>query len=307
MSFAPSGRQFEISRGEQRATIVEVGGGIREYAVGDRPVLEPYPLEAMCDGAHGAPLIPWPNRVADGRYSFDGSDFQLALTEPPRQNAIHGLMRWRPWEALEHGPDRVTVQARLLPMSGYPFALDLTITYELGDTGLTASTSATNLGERPCPYGTGQHPYLSPGSGTVDQCILRLPAATRIVTDERMVPTGRTSVDDTPFDFREPRPIGEQALDVALTDLARDGDGLARAQLTGPDGRCVELWADAHYEFLEVFTGDTLAPERRRSGLAVEPMTCAPNAFQSGDGLLRLEPQETITTRWGVRLIDTPA
>src|ERR1700722_6242111 len=129
MSLAPSGRQFEISRGEQRATVVEVGGGIREYAVGDRDVLEPYPLEAMCDGAHGAPLIPRPNRVADGRYSFGGSDLQLALPEPPRRNAIHGLMRWRPWEALEQGLDRVTLRARLLPMSGFPFHLDLPITY----------------------------------------------------------------------------------------------------------------------------------------------------------------------------------
>jgi aldose 1-epimerase len=307
VSFAPSGRQFEISRGEQRATVVEVGGGIREYAVGDRDVLEPYPLGAMCDGAHGAPLIPWPNRVADGRYSYDGGDFQLALTEPPRRNAIHGLLRWRPWEALEQDPDRVTVQARLLPMSGYPFALDLRITYELGEAGLTVSTSATNLGERPCPYGAGQHPYLSPGSGRVDRCTLALPAATRIVTDERMIPTGRTPVQETPFDFREPRPIGDLTLDVALTDLARDGDGLARARLTGADGHSVELWADAHYEFLEVFTGDTLAPERRRGGLGVEPMTCAPNAFQSGEGLLRLQPGETITTRWGVGLIDAAA
>lgn len=67
----PSGEQFEISYGEQRATIVEVGAGVREYVVGERPVLDPYPLQAMCDGGHGAPLIPWPNRIADGRYRFD--------------------------------------------------------------------------------------------------------------------------------------------------------------------------------------------------------------------------------------------
>jgi aldose 1-epimerase len=174
VSLPPSGRQHEITRGKQRASIVEVGAGIREYALGERAVLEPYPLESMCDGAHGAPLIPWPNRLADGRYSFAGEDFQLALTEPATHNAIHGLLRWRPWNTLAHGPDHVTMQTRLLPMTGYPFALEVTITYALEDAGLTVSTTATNLGERPCPYGAGQHPYLSPGSGLIDECTLQL-------------------------------------------------------------------------------------------------------------------------------------
>ena len=82
MTFAPSGRQFEISAGDQHATIVEVGGGIRSYRAGDRDVLQPYPPGQMCDGAHGTPLIPWPNRLADGRYRFGGTDHQVALTEP---------------------------------------------------------------------------------------------------------------------------------------------------------------------------------------------------------------------------------
>ncbi|MGH9302279.1 MAG: aldose 1-epimerase family protein, partial [Acidimicrobiales bacterium] len=72
MTTPPSGEQFEIRDGEQKATIVEVGGGIREYVVGERPVLDSYPLDVMCDGAHGSPLIPWPNRLADGAYRFDG-------------------------------------------------------------------------------------------------------------------------------------------------------------------------------------------------------------------------------------------
>ncbi|MCA1656450.1 MAG: galactose mutarotase, partial [Actinobacteria bacterium] len=119
MTIPPSGEQFEISFGEARATIVEVGGGIRAYEHGGRPVLDPYPLEAMCDGAHGAPLIPWPNRLADGRYSFDGEEQQVALTEPPKDNAIHGLLRWRPWQVLERSPARVKVGARLFPMEGW--------------------------------------------------------------------------------------------------------------------------------------------------------------------------------------------
>jgi aldose 1-epimerase len=301
---APSGEQFQIVHGEQRATIVEVGGGIREYEVAGRPVLDSYPLDAICDGGHGTPLIPWPNRLKDGLYSFDGADYRVALTEPAKQNAIHGFLRWWPWRAIERGPDRVVMGVPLHPHPGYPFTLDIRVQYALGDDGLTVTTTATNLGEQACPYGMGQHPYLSPGHGTIDACTLELPADTRIlVDDQRSLPVGSEPVEGSAFDFRHARPLGELSLDTPFTDLRRDSSGLARSRLTAPDGTCVELWMDERYGFLEVFTGDGLAPSRRRRGLAVEPMTCAPNAFQSGDGLVRLEPGESISGRWGARLV----
>ncbi len=300
----PSGRQFEISSGEQRATIVEVGGGIREYAVADRQVLEPYPRESLCDGGHGAPLLPWPNRLADGRYSFDGVEYRVELSEPARGNAIHGFMRWRTWIATEHTPERVAMRATLHPMPGYPFALELSVAYELGDGGLSASTTATNVGDAACPYGAGQHPYLSPGEGRVDDCVLELPARTRILTDEATgIPSGSEPVDDTVFDFRRARAIGAARIDTGFADLVREDSGRAVTRLTGPDGRCAALWVDESYGFLQLYTGDSLASSRRRTGLAVEPMTCAANAFQSGDGLIRLEPGDSVTTSWGVELL----
>jgi aldose 1-epimerase len=299
----PSGVQFEIVHGEQRATIVEVGGGVREYVVAGRPVLDPYQLMARCDGAHGAPLIPWPNRLADGRYRFDGVDHQLALTEPQRHNAIHGLLRWRSWRAAEREPHRVVMGIRLHPMVGYPFALDVRIAYELGDDGLTVLTEATNVGDRACPVGAGQHPYLSSGNGLIDDCTLQVPADTQILTDKvRKLPIGHSLVEGTTSDFRVPRRLGAQRIDLAFTDLARDGRGLATTRLMRPDGSCAELWVDEHYANVEIYTGDELAPERRRRGLAVEPMTCVPNAFQSGRGLIRLDPGDTLSTRWGARL-----
>jgi aldose 1-epimerase len=302
-AIAPSGQQFEIVHGEQRASIVEVGGGVREYSNGDRRVLDPYPREAMCDGAHGTPLIPWPNRLGDGRYSFDGSDYRLALSEPDRHNAIHGLLRWRPWQASEHEPDRVTMSTRLHPLTGYPFALEVQIEYALSDGGLTVRTSARNIGERACPYGAGQHPYLSPGAASIDECSLQVPAQTRILTDpERALPCGREPVEGSAYDLRSSRLVGGQKIDAPFTDLSRDADGRATSRLSAPDGTCVELWVDERYSFLEVYTGDGLGASRRRGGLAVEPMTCAPNAFQSGEGLVRLEPGAGVDASWGVRL-----
>jgi aldose 1-epimerase len=304
MAVPPSGQQFEISHGDQRATIVEVGGGIRELFAGGRAVLEPYDLDTICDGGHGAVLVPWPNRIGDGHYSFDGSERQLALTEPARRNAIHGLLRWASWRALEHEPDRVLMGARLHPHPGYPFDLEVSIEYRLGRDGLTVMTTARNVGEDACPYGAGQHPYLSPGEGTIDECLLELPATTVITTDaERGLPTGEEPLDGSELDFRRPRKIGGAVIDSPFTDLERGEDGMARVRLRGSDDLTVELWVDSRHPVIELFTGDTLAPERRRTGLAVEPMTCPPDAFRSGESLIRLEPGESCASSWGVALL----
>lgn len=303
MTPMPSGEQFEIRHGDQRATIVEVGGGVREYQVAARLVLDPYPVEEMCDGAHGAVLAPWPNRLADGRYRFDGVDHQVALTEPKKANAIHGFLRWRSWRVSEHTSDRVVIGTRLYPMMGYPFCLDVSVAYELGDGGLLVATTATNRGATPCPYGCGQHPYLSPGTGLIDACTLKLDARTLILTDnERQLPTGRKPVTGTPFDFSAGKRLGGQKLDFAFTDLARDDTGRAWVRLSAPDGHTVELWVDEHYPIIELYTGDTLKPDRRRRGLGTEPMSCPPNAFQSGKGLIVLAPGQSLTTTWGVRI-----
>lgn len=299
----PSGEQHEIAHGEQRATVVEVGGGVREYEVGGRAVLDPYPLEAICDGAHGAPLIPWPNRLADGRYSFDGVDYQVAQTEPTKRNAIHGFLRWRGWQAREKAPERVVMATTIHPLEGYPFALEVSVAYELGEAGLTVTTSATNVGGQACPYACGQHPYLSPGSGLIDDCSLQLDAQTRILTDaERQLPTGTEAVDGTSFDFRASRRLGDQRLDFAFTDLSRDGAGRAWVRLQAPDSSRAELWVDERYPIVELYTGDTLSEPRRRRGIGTEPMSAPPNAFQTGEGLLRLEPGQTIRSEWGARL-----
>lgn len=303
MSLAPSGEQYRISAGSHRATIVEVGGGIREYSVDGRDVLDPYPLDAICDGAHGAPLVPWPNRLGDGAYSFDGNDYQVALTEPDKHNAIHGLLRWRNWEAIEYQPDRVLLATRLHPLKGYPFLLDVQIEYTVSEAGLTVATTATNQGDTTCPYGSGQHPYLSPGTGLIDECNLQLGAASWVDTDNaRQLPTGTRVTTGTPVDFSSAKRLGDQQLDTPFSDLARDADQRAWVTLTATDGSRAELWVDHTYELIELFTGDTLAPNRQRRGLGAEPMTCPPNAFQTGAGVQRLDPGMSLTNTWGARL-----
>ena len=289
----PSGAQYVIAAGDQEATIVEVGGGLRTYTVAGVDVLAPYELHEMAAGGRGQNLIPWPNRIKDGRYSFAGADLQLALTEPSRHNASHGLVRWANWTAAAQEPERVVMELVLHPQPGYPFTLALAVEYRVDAAGLSVATTATNAGDRPCPYGAGSHPYLTVGTDLVDEAVLRVPAEARLTADDRGIPTGQLPVSGTPYDFREPRPVGDLVIDTAYTDLT-----VNEAVLAGP--RRAVVWWDASYRWVMVFTGDTLAPDRRRRSLAIEPMTCAPNAFVTGDGLRVLDPEESWTTVWGI-------
>ena len=297
----PSGRQLELSHGNQRAVVVEVGGGLRTYRVDGHAVVDGYAEHEQCNSGRGQVLLPWPNRLEDGSYEFDGRRHQLPLDETEHQNAIHGLVRWVSWSVGERDGDRVVLEHTLHPQPGYPFSLALTIEYALTDEGLRVTSSATNVGDRPCPYGSGQHPYVTLGAESVDTLELRAPGQTVLHVDDRGLPTGAVPVEGTEFDFREPKAIGETKLDNAFTDLERGDDGRARVELRDPDGgSALTFWQDESYGYLQLFTGDPLPSVGRRS-LAVEPMTCAPNAFRTGDGLLVLEPGATATASWGIQ------
>jgi aldose 1-epimerase len=297
---APSGAQIEIAFGDQRAVVVEVGGGLRAYSVDGLDLIDGYGAKEMATAGRGQVLIPWPNRLQDGSYEFQGRRHQLALSEPGRSNAIHGLVRWVAWKVGEREPNRVVLEHVLRPRPGYPFSLALSIEYLLSEAGLRVRTSATNIGPDPCPYGSGAHPYLTVGAATVGSVLLRVPARTVLQMDDLGIPVGAAPVEGTELDFRLARPIGAAKLDHDFTDLEREEDGIARVELGRPDsGVGLTLWVDETYRHLMVFTGDPF-PEVNRRSLAVEPMTCAPNAFRSGDGLIALVPGASTTSTWGL-------
>jgi aldose 1-epimerase len=296
----PSGEQIEIRAGAHRVVVVEVGAGLRSYTVGDREVLDGYGEEEPATAGRGQVLIPWPSRLQDGAYEFDGHRQQLPLTEPEAGNAIHGLVRWVAWSAADGEADRVVMRHTLHPQPGYPFSLALGIEYSLSDAGLRVTTTATNIGSEACPYGTGAHPYLTVGTKTVDTAVLRAPGRTILQADERGLPVSAERVESTEYDFLRPRPVGTTQIDNTFTDLERGDDGLARVELRHPDGGTkVSLWLDASYPYLTLFTGDTQPSVDRRS-LAVEPITCPPNAFRSGESIVVLEPGESTTSVWGI-------
>jgi aldose 1-epimerase len=297
----PSGEQIELALEHQAAVVVEVGGGLRTYSAGGHELLDGYGADEMSSAGRGQVLLPWPNRIRDGSYEFDGQRHQLPINDVPERDAIHGLVRWTAWSVGEREANRVVMHQDVHPQPGYPFSLDVDIEYLLVDEGLRVRTTTTNVGAGPCPYGCGAHPYLKLGTQKVDPLTLRAPGRTVLLSDERGIPVSSKSVEGTDYDFREPRPISSTELDNAFTDLERDGDGLARVSLRNPgDGSGVTLWVDGTYPYLMLFTGDSLPEVDRRRGLAVEPMSCPPNAFRTGESLIRLEPGQSFTSTWGI-------
>jgi aldose 1-epimerase len=297
----PTGAQWRIEADGHAAVVVEVGGGLRDYAVAGESIVDGYGEGELPAGAAGQLLAPWPNRIRDGQYTFDGVSYQLPLTEPTRYNALHGLVNWVRWEPLESSPSAVTLTCAPPPIPGYPWPLRLRTTWSVSAAGLTATHEATNLGTTTAPFGLGVHPYVRVPGTPVDDVVLHLPARQRLLLDTRMLPIGAARVGGDEYDFTEPRPIGATVLDSAYGGLTPGPDGGSTVTLASPDGaRSVTVWADSAFRWWQVFTGDTLSGERKRRSVAVEPMSCPPDALRSGRDVVPLAPGETWTGTWGI-------
>jgi aldose 1-epimerase len=294
----PTGEQYEISSGSLRAMVTEVGATLRSFSVEGREVVRGFGVDEMSTAGRGQNLVPWPNRIRDGRYTFNGVTQQLALSEPARHNASHGLARYVPWVLVEKTTDAVTNRVRIHPQPGWPGTLEVQITHQVEEDGLTVTVEATNVSATELPFGYGAHPYVTVGEATVDEVALTVPAASYLEVDDRLLPTKISPVDGTPYDLRQGAVVGSTTLDTAMTGMARGSDGRWRAKLE-LDDRYAELWGDETMNWVQVFTG---GPHRDRS-IAVEPMTCGPDAFNPGpthDGMRILAPAQTFVGQWGI-------
>ncbi|MDN5761436.1 MAG: aldose 1-epimerase family protein [Microlunatus sp.] len=294
----PTGDQYEIAQGDRTAVITEVGATLRSYAVAGHDVVRGFAAEDVVHGGHGQQLLPWPNRIRDGRYAFEGKTQQLSLSEPERHNAIHGLVRNVPWRLVEHTADRVEQRVRVYPQSGWPGIIEATIVHTVGDDGVVTEVEVTNIGHGSVPFGYAAHPYLTVGEHTVDDVVISAPAERYLEVDERLLPVDLVLVEGRPEDLRTAAVLGDRHFDTALTGLARGDDGRWRSRLKRGE-RWAELWAGPGLDWMQVFTGN----DRRDLSIAVEPMTCGPNAFNPGpthDGMIVLEPGVTVSYVWGI-------
>lgn len=280
--------------------VVELGGALRSLEVEDRALVDGFAADEPMSGGRGQHCAPWPNRVRDGQWEWSGRSLQLEISEPARATAIHGLVRWQPWEVLEHTDSSVLMETRVFPQSGWLFTSRMQVRWELGAEGIDCTVSTTNLGTTPMPFGYAAHPYLTAGAGGVDEWSLELPSRSRVLVDERLLPTGVEDVSGTDYDFRGGRSLRGVELDTCFGNP----DPAGRTRLTGAEGSGVELWADECFSWRQVYTGDDLPElDRRRQGVAVEPMSCPPDALRTGEDLVVLDPGASWEGSWGLRRV----
>jgi aldose 1-epimerase len=301
----PTGVQFALSKstpsGDAIAVVTEVAASLRVLSIGGIDLTEPYGEDVVPPFCDGIVLVPWPNRVEDGRWIYEGAAQVLDITEPDLQNALHGLLRDRPYTVVERTPEAVTLAATVHPTRGYPFTLDTRVRYELVDDGIRVTHGVVNVGETRAPYAVGTHPFLRLGEVPTYELTLALAAGTRFETDTRLNPIRETTVDGTDYDLRAGRLVADLDLDDAFGGVT-SVDGVSRHRLTAPDGRFVELWQESDFAYVQVFT-TRIFPKDGGLGtaIAVEPMTAPPNAFNSGQGLRWLEPGGSWSGSWGIR------
>lgn len=307
---APTGEQFELvlSRGgrRSRAIITEVAAALRVLEVDGVEIVDAHPEDTTPPYGSGIVLAPWPNRIRDGVWLLDGRPQQLDLTEPDKNNAIHGLLRSMPYRVGAREAHAITLEATIYPQHGYPFILDTSVRYELVADGIVVTHGFRNASAAPAPIAVGAHPFFRVGDTPIGDLTLTIAAATRFVADDRLNPVDEVPVDGTGFDLREGAKVGGLDLDTAFGGVLHGDDGIARHRLTAPDGSCIEVWQGNDFGYVQAFTPHTYPrpteadPDALGQAVAIEPMTAPPNAFNSGLGVRWLQRGESWSGSWGV-------
>ncbi len=311
MAFLPSGTQYEIQGFGYTAVVTSVGASLRQLQYRGRDLVVSFDAEELRPHYRGAILAPWPNRIVNGRYRFHGIEYQLPLTEPARGHALHGLALWLESAVVDHSSSRVELAMSIEPQTGYPFRVQLTVSYQVEETGLHVNVAATNLSSREVPFATAPHPYLVAGAGRLDEWILTLPATEVLsVSPDRLIPMTLNPVDkyeNGVFDFRRARQVGSTRIDHAFTGLSRDAEGLATVTIIDRSDNGVLMSWGRTSPWVQIHTADLPDQMMNRLGLAVEPMTAPPNAFNSGIDHLCIAPGERFSVGWNISAVGPDA
>ena len=295
---------FTSSRGVYRAVIAQVGASLRVLEFNGIELVEPYDENQSKPLCAGAIMSPWVNRLDGGRWTYRGESLQNDINIVDQHNANHGLLLDHPYVATAKTDSSVTLRATIEPSGGYPFLLDTSVTYSLDEDGLTVTHRATNRSDEAAPYATGAHPYFKFSAVPTGELKVFTKAATQIVTDSRQIPVSTRATAGTELDFRNGISVAQGCIDEDFTDLARDAHGNAHTFLTDDSGWGLDVWQDSTFAHVVIFTPSHF-PSANGSAVhaaAIQPSTAAPNAFNSGDGLIWLEPGVPFEARWGVRV-----
>ena len=291
-----TGEQIELRHGPYLAVVTEVGAALRCLTWNDRDLILRWGDDEVMPLYRGAVLAPWPNVVLGGRYSFDGEEHVLDVSARTGGQALHGFGQWEGWRITARAVDAVELLHALWPRPGYPFRVDLQVSYRLTSNGLHWRLDAVNVGTRRAPYGCAVHPYLVAPSGTMRDWRLQLDAAAVCRSDLPGWPVQQ--VDGMEGDFRSGRLLGDVVLDHAYTDVAWRSDSTASATVVDAAGNGARMTWGRTCPWVQVYTCDWPTADQHRRGLAVEPMTCPPDAFNRGTDVVVLSPGARHTAWW---------
>lgn len=299
-----SGRIYELSHHGQTALVGGVAATLLSWQVDGTELLLTHDPDSVGEGYQGKTILPWPNRIDHGTYTFGGTEYTVPINEPDRDTALHGLLSFTEWQPVRHSHDRLVLEIQQHPTYGYPFHLAFRLEYALGDGGVSSALTARNIGNTAAPFGTANHTYIAAPEGSrINDMSLELNADTYYIVNDRLIPTATAPVAGTEYDFRDRRQIGGTVMDTAFKGLSRDDGGLARVSFTRPGDHDVELLLDSAYGYLQVYTDDAPDAHQPRSGVTVEPVSCAPDAFNSGDGLTVLAPGQQWQGTWRLQTV----
>jgi aldose 1-epimerase len=305
---APFSRErITLSNGTAEAEIGLVAAALCALSVDGVRITETVPPDALPPMGCGIVLAPWPNRVRDGLWTLDGEPQQLDLTEPALGNASHGLLRNTAYHVIERRPDVVLLGARIVPQHGWPFALDTWVRYALEPDGITVTHGARNIGDRPALWAVGAHPYFRIGETPVEQLTVALDRPEYLALDARLIPVGARPVAGTAYDLRTPRLLADVDVNVAYGDTEAFIGRSDAAWLESSDGARLALWLDEEFAWIQVYTPSEF-PREGGTGpaIAIEPMSAAPDALNSGLGLSTIPVGAEWEASWGVRFTPAP-
>lgn len=289
---------FRLSCGDYEAKIRKSGAGLDSLTFKGRNLIEPFELNQP-ERYRGDVLAPWPNRIRDGKYVFEGTKFQLELTEPSRSNALHGLVNRIPWSPEYLDTKKVKLSYELNKPQYYPATLNFQIQYEICVSGLLIELEVKNVGKISGPLGVSIHPYLIADSDSrVDEWVLKMPSSRYFRVDEQRLLPLEIATTPSNLDFRNFQKIGNSFIDHAFEIDAAIADQEIR--VLAPSGNGVGMSYSKNLTWIQIHTADRDGGVDSRRCLAVEPMSCPPDAFNSGLNLVKIAPNQLEKWSWKI-------
>ncbi|AZA11189.1 aldose epimerase family protein [Corynebacterium gerontici] len=283
-----------LTSGDMAAVINTRGAGLKSLTYQSAPLVESY--ESLDDPplAAGLWLAPWPNRTEDGTFNFGGEEHQLAITEPERNNAIHGFVHDQVWDVVERHEDSAVLSYRIEPTQGWPWPIRLSVDYHLSPIELSTTVTAQTEAEA-APFAIGWHTYLSAMGAETDRSMLRVNVEKQLPLDpQRNLPNGSLEATTLSANLSE----GTSLAGVVMDDCFKAGRGL-EAVLESDIG-AVRMVCSDNMQWAQIFTPDeslgVTYPGRGRA-LAVEPMSAPPNALRDDVDVEKLRKGDSVEYR----------